>query len=148
MGTVAVEVVIERPVAEVFTFAADQRHRARLLPDNFTDVRLLTPHSTGLGVRLAFTIHMDRGSYESVSEIIVYDPPRTFTERTTDAAAVYETDWRFTSAAAGTRVTLATRYPDPPTRIARLLDRLAGRRMLRQSLLVELLRLKLALEEP
>lgn len=148
MSTVAAAVMIERPVDEVFRFAADQRHRVRLLPDNFSNVRLLSEQSSGLGARIAFTIHTDRGAYQSVSEIIAHDPPRAFAERSTDGDTTYESWWWFAAEGSGTRVTLETRYPDPRGWTNRLLHRLAGRRMLRHSLLVELVRLKLAVEEP
>jgi len=146
VGSVWAEIHIDRPPEEVFAFAADQRNRARLLPDNFTDARVLTSHSSGVGARLAFTIQMDRGSYESVTEIVRHDPPHGFRERTTDADTIYETDWRFSPDAAGARVVLESRFPDPARWTERLILRLSGRRLLRQSLMVELIRLKLALE--
>jgi hypothetical protein len=148
VGSVRAAVRVERPVADVFPFAADQRNRGRLLPDNFSRVRVLSEHSVGVGARLAFTIETDRGSYDSVSEITAYDPPDTFAERGSDGTTSYETVWRFAAEGSGTRVSMAMSYPDSPRWTERLLDRLAGRRMLRHSLLVELTRLKLAMEAP
>jgi hypothetical protein len=148
VSTVSAEIHIDRPPAEVFEYASNQRNRGRLLPDNFSDFRLLSEHSAGLGARIAFTIHMDRGSYESITEVIGFDPPEHFVERTTDGDATYETHWRFTSQNGGTLVTSETRYAASPRWAARIIERLVGRRMMRQSLMVELIRLRLALEQP
>jgi hypothetical protein len=148
VGTISADIHINRPLADVFAFAADQHNRARLLPDNFTDARVLTPHSSGVGARLAFTIHMDSGSYESITEIVAHDPPHSFRERTRDEDTTYETEWRFTAAEGGTRVVMEQHYQDPARWTERLLQRIAGRRLMRQSLMVELIRLKLELEQP
>ena len=148
MGSVSVDIVIARPLEDVFAFAADQHNRARLLPDNFTDARVLTGHSSGVGARLAFTIHMDSGSYDSITEIVAHEPPHSFRERTRDADTIYETEWRFAAAEGGARVVMESHFPDPARWTERLIQRIAGRRLMRQSLMVELIRLKLALEQP
>ena len=147
MSLVTATVEIARPVEDVFAYVADRRNRRRLLPDNFTDVRVLTEESTGPGARFAFTVHTDRGSYESVTELVSSEPPHTVVERTTDGDLTYETHWRFAPATGGAAVTMGTRYPPPASWMNRLLDRFVGQRALRQSLLVELLRLKHLLEE-
>lgn len=148
MGSVSANVQIARPVEEVFAFAADQHHRIRLLPDNFTDVRVLTGHSSGVGARFAFTINTEGGSYDSITEMVAHEPPHCFRERTRDESTTYETEWRFTATESGTCVTMESRFPDPARWAERLIQRLAGRRLMRQSLMIELIRLKLALEQP
>ncbi|MBI2761852.1 MAG: hypothetical protein HYX51_10560 [Chloroflexi bacterium] len=75
MDSVRAEVRIARPAPEVFAFLADQRNRARLLPDNFTDVRVLTPGVSGVGARFTFTIRTDRGAYDSETELIAKTKP-------------------------------------------------------------------------
>jgi hypothetical protein len=148
VGTISADIHIDRPLEEVFAFAADQHNRARLLPDNFTDAHVLTGHSSGVGARLSFTIHMDRGSYESISEIVAHEPPHSFRERTRDEDTTYETEWRFAVAEGGTRVMMEQHYQDPARWTERLIQRIAGRRLMHQSLMVELIRLKMALEQP
>ena len=148
MPAVTAEIDIARPPGEVFTFAADRRNRARMLPDNFTAFRLLTDAATGAGARFAFTIQTDRGAYDSVTELIEYQPFARFAEETVSADSSYHTDWRFTAHGEGTTVLAETRYAAPAGWLNRLLDRLIGRRAVRHSLLVELVRLKQLIEGP
>jgi uncharacterized membrane protein len=145
MAVVRAAVEIARPAAAVFAVAADRRARLRLLPDNFTHPHLLTEHTTGPGARFAFTIHTDRGAYDSVTEIVGYEPPAAFLERTTQGDTVYDVHWRFTPVPDGTRVELELRYRPSGGPVAWLLGRFA-RRALRYSLMVELVRLKQMIE--
>lgn len=147
MSVVKATVQIARPIDDVFAYAADQRNRGRLLPDNFAGFRLLTDAATGPGARFAFTIHTDRGAYDSLTEMIAAEPSVHFAERTTSGDFTYETHWRFTTRGTGTAVTVVMRYPPPAGWLNRLLDRFVGQRALRQSLLVELIRLKHLVEE-
>src|ERR671932_115489 len=101
MPTVRVSLAIDRPPAEVFLFAVDQRNRARLLPDNFTAFRPLTDSRDAPGARFTFTIQTDRGAYASVTELVAVDAPAGFDERTTDGAAAYDTSWRFSARGGG-----------------------------------------------
>ncbi len=148
MRSVTATLRIERPIGEVYAAVADYRTRIRLLPDNFTDVRLLSDTTTGPGARFTFTLHTDRGAYVSVTEMTVAEPPHHIAERTTSDDGAYEAHWRFMPDGAGTSAGLETRYTPPGGRLAGLLDRLFGRRALRHSLLVELVRLKQMLEAP
>lgn len=139
---------IDRPIGDVYAAVADYRTRIRLLPDNFTNVRLLTDADADPGARFAFTIHTDRGAYVSVTEMTAAEPPHHIAERTTSDDGAYETHWRFAPDGAETAVSLETRYIAPGGWLAGLLDRLFGQRALRHSLLVELVRLKQVLETP
>lgn len=145
MAVIQAAVEIAGTAEAVFAAAADRRTRLRLLPDNFTHARLLTPHATGPGARFAFTIHTDRGAYESVTELIGYEPPVALVERTTQGSTVYDAHWRFTPLANGTRVELELHYRPGGGLVERLLGRFA-RRALRHSLMVELVRLKQLVE--
>lgn len=147
MNRTSVELAISAPVALAFAYAADRRTRITLLPDNFTPVRLLSDETAAVGARFSFTVHTDRGAYESVTEMTEYHPDTGFTERTTSPDITYETTWQFTAGEDG--ITIARtemRYPAPSGFANRLLDRLVGQRALRHSLLVELVRLKQQLE--
>lgn len=145
MTVVHVALDIAAPTETVFAAAADRRTRLRLLPDNFTHARLLTPHATGPGARFAFTIRTDRGAYESVTELIGYEPPAALAERTTQEDTVYDVHWRFTPTPGGTRVELELHYRPSGGLVEWLLGRFA-RRALRHSLMVELVRLKQLVE--
>ncbi len=145
MAVVRAAVEITGSAEAVFAAAADRRTRLRLLPDNFTHARLLTPHATGPGARFAFTIRTDRGAYESVTELIGYEPPAALVERTTQADTVYDVHWRFTPTPGGTRVELELHYRPGGGLVERLLGHFA-RRALRHSLMVELVRLKQIVE--
>lgn len=146
MGVVRVSLPVERPADDVFHFAADQRNRCRLLPDNFTDIRMLTEQSTEPGARFAFTIRTDRDAYESVTELVATTPPISFIERTSDGAAAYQTEWRIVGAEGVAVVTMETSYPPSRGLLARWTDRLLGQTALRRGMMLELVRLKQALE--
>jgi hypothetical protein len=146
VDSVRAEVRIARPRAAVFAFLADQRNRARLLPDNFTDVIVLTPGAGDVGARFIFTIHTDRGAYDSETELIANEPQSYLAERTTDSETTYETHWRLTEHENETLIIAETRYPRAGNLITRVFARTFGRRALQQSLLIELLRLKQAVE--
>ena len=148
MPVVTAHVHITRPPGEVFAFAADRRNRGRMLPDNFTRFRLLTDTATGTGARFAFTLQTDRGAYDSVTELVDYQPPVRFAEETVSGDFTYHTDWRFAAHEDGTAVVAETRYPPPAGWLDRLLDRFIGRRAVHHSLLVELVRLKQLIEDP
>jgi hypothetical protein len=133
-------------MAEVFAFIADPHTRTRILPDNFSDVRVLV--AGGPGARFAFVIHTDRGAYASETETTTHHPPDHLVERTTERDTTYETHWRLTEQDGGTLLRAETWYQSPGGLMSRLLGRTFGRKALQQSLLVELLRLRDALEKP
>lgn len=145
MAVIRAAAEIAGTVETVFAAVADRRTRLRLLPDNFTHAHLLTPHATGPGARFAFTIYTDRGAYESVTELIGYEPPVALVERTTQDDTVYEVHWRFTPLTNGTRVELELHYRPGRGLGERLLGHFA-RRALQHSLMVELVRLKQIVE--
>ena len=143
---------IARPPAEVYAALADRRARMRLLPDNFAGARLATnaeaEAADAPGTRFAFTLHTDRGAYESVTELLSTDPSRTLVERTTDGEGnTYDTAWAVRGDGDGTLVTVETRYRVTGGVTGILLDRMFGRKAVGQGLLIELTKLKLRLEE-
>jgi uncharacterized protein YndB with AHSA1/START domain len=148
VSAVRTAIMIARPIDEVFAYVANPRNRGRMLPDNFTDFRVLAAEDAGPGSRFAFTVRTDRGSYESVTETVVCEPPLHMTERTTDGEVTYETLWWFEPQGSATLVVVEIRYPAPGGWINRLLDWAVGQRAQRRSLMIELLRLKQLLESP
>ena len=143
--TLSTNLAIDRPLATVFAYAGNRHTRLLLLPDNFSGARVLDGPE-GVGARFAFTLQTDRGAYDSITEVIAWEPPRSFTERTNDGSTEYETAWSFAPSGEGTLVTLTTRYPAPARLLDRLIERLFAHKALRTSLLAELVRLKQRLE--
>ena len=146
MQRVSAELPINIGNPVIFSYVTDYRNRIRLLPDNFTGARVLPPYEPGPGARFAFAITTDRGVYESITRMEDWDPPHSLSERTSDGTTSYTTHWYFDPEGEGTRVRVETLYEPTGIRLLRLLTARFERRALEQSLLVELLRLREALE--
>ncbi len=142
--TAGVEIAL--PIDQAFAAAGDRRRRMALLPDNFEAARLTSEHAEGIGARFEFTVTTDRGSYRSVTEVTAWTPPHAFSERTSDDVTTYDTHWSFAATDTGTRVSMRTEYTATGNPLLRLLTGRFERQALQQSLMVELLRLKQALE--
>lgn len=145
---VAVELNIAKPSPEVFAIAADRRQRIKLLPDNFSGVHIMPGPVEGTGARFAFQVETSRGSYRSVTEVIVWEPPISFVEQTDDGESRYETRWRFRHHAEGTAVSMEMHYQSAGSRLLRWLTGRFERHALQQTMLVELYRLKEMVESP
>lgn len=146
MTTVTASFAIDRPVGEVFAYAADRRNRREMLPDNFTDFELGDGPTEGLGATFRFTIRSGRGDAASETTIVAFNPPTSFTEQTRTGDYSYQTRWSFLPDCDGAIVHLTVEYPAPAGILNRLLDRGVARRALRRSLMVELVRLAAAIE--
>ncbi len=124
-AAVEAQIIIGCPRSEVFDRFSDRRARLRLLPDNFTDARLLDGPRSGEGARFTFTLRGGRGAYTSITEVVRCRRPETLVERTRDGETEYETSWRFDDEDGGTRTRVHVRMEYPRARglAARLLDR-------------------------
>lgn len=143
MPSVEAELAIAATPAALFARVGDPEQRRRLLPDNFSGFERLTDGPPGLGTRYAFLIATPSGLDRQEVEITAWEPPHALTERTPGPDG-YTVTWRFAAgpAAGETRASAAMAYRATGSWLHRLLDRWFGRQALRQSLMVELLRLR------
>jgi uncharacterized protein YndB with AHSA1/START domain len=138
---VTAELEVAAPAEEAFAVVADPDRRRRLLPDNFSGFRVLSETRAGPGTRTAFRITTPQGDHETLIEVTDWNPPHSLTEQAIGESP-YSVRWTFTPAAGGARVTATMDYEVGGSPLHRLVERWFARRVLRQSLLVELLRLK------
>ena len=145
MPRITADIDIDRSPAEVFAVVADPARRRLLLPDNFRDFRVTSATAQGPGTRTAFTIVTPDGEHPAEMELRDWDPPHGLTEQQLGPDG-YALRWSFVPLASGCRVTLTTEYTVRGTFLHRLIDRWFARKALRNSMLVELHRLKRHLE--
>lgn len=148
MPQVEAALVIAATPTALFARVGDPEQRRRLLPDNFSGFERLTDGPPGLGTRYAFLIATPTGPDRQEVEITAWEPPHALTERTPGPDG-YTVTWRFVEGpgAGETRASALMEYRAAGSIMHRLLDRWFGRQALRQSMLVELLRLKAAVED-
>jgi hypothetical protein len=75
MARVEGEIVIKRPVEEVFDFVADERNEPRYNPHMLRSEKL-TPGPIGVGTRFSAEMATVRGSAPMTIEFTVYERPR------------------------------------------------------------------------
>jgi hypothetical protein len=103
MVHVAGEVVIHRPVDEVFDFVADERNEPRYNP-RMRSVRQLSAGPVGAGTRFqARSMSMGR-PVDMVIELTAYDRPRRLASSTHMSAMEIEGTLTFDPVASGTRM--------------------------------------------
>jgi len=69
------EIVIRRPVEEVFEYVADERNEPNF-NSRMSRVELLTPEPIGVGSRFAIEMTMMRRVFDGTVEFTAFDPPR------------------------------------------------------------------------
>ncbi len=74
------EIVIERPVEDVFDFVADERNEPRFNP-RMSRVELVTPEPIGAGARFLAQSRMMGRVFEVAVEYTVFDRPRLLGSR-------------------------------------------------------------------
>lgn len=117
------EIVIDRPVGEVFDFVADERteplyNRALLQSEKVTDGPI------GVGTRFAAIHAPARRPVEMTIEVTEYDRPRTLGSHTTMSWA--DVRGALTFEASGTRTRMRWAWDVQPKRLARLLMPVVG----------------------
>lgn len=88
--------VIERPLEEVFDYAADQRNEPSYNPAMIRCEKV-TPGPIGVGTRFDSALRRRGGEMAMSSEVISYDRPRAVTTRTTMPGAVVTGTLSFTT---------------------------------------------------
>lgn len=145
MATVESTILIQQPPERVFEFVADLANHERMLPSTYSDFRIASERSSGLGARLEYKIGLMGREYPTATEIAVYQPPKRLVERSATTAD-YTTEWRFTPENGGTRVTMRTDYRPGGGVLGVVLDRVLAQRRTRGQQRQQLDRLKSALE--
>jgi uncharacterized protein YndB with AHSA1/START domain len=75
IARVAGEIVIERPVEEVFDYVADERHEPNF-NSRMSRVELLTPEPIGAGSRFEIELTMMRRVFDMTVELTAFERPR------------------------------------------------------------------------
>ena len=121
MAKIEGEILIDRPVEEVFDFVADPRNEPSFNPA-MTAVELLTPLPIGRGTR--FRAHMGRAGMQMLVELTEFDRPHRLGSRTT--SAMMETSGALTFAADGDGTIMSWAWQVCPKGWMRMLGPLFG----------------------
>jgi uncharacterized protein YndB with AHSA1/START domain len=97
------EIVMARPVEEVFDFVADQRNEPRYNPD-MTSSEMVTEGPIGVGTQFQAQITTGSGALKMLIEIIAYERPRLLGTRTTMSGTDTEGMLTFEALGEGTRM--------------------------------------------
>ena len=130
MAKIEGEILIGRPVEEVFDFVADSRNEPSFNAA-MAGVELLTPLPIGRGTR--FRAHMGRAGMQMLVELTEFDRPHRLGSRTT--SAMMETSGALTFAADGDGTIMSWAWQVCPKGWMRMLGPLfepLGRRMERR----------------
>jgi uncharacterized protein YndB with AHSA1/START domain len=136
---VQVEVDIDRPVAEVASFAGDPANAPQWYA-NITSVSWQTPPPVSVGSRMDFVAHFLGRTLAYTYEVVELDPNTRLVMRTADGPFPMETTYTWTEVdGGGTRMTL--RNQGTPAGFAKLTAPMMERAM-RRATTKDLLRLK------
>ena len=103
MAHIKGEIVIHRPVAEVFDFVADERNEPRYNP-GMLRAELLTPEPVGLGSRFRAEMRTRPRPVVMTTENTGYDRPRRLASTTRLSTMDIQGTLTFDPVAAGTRM--------------------------------------------
>jgi carbon monoxide dehydrogenase subunit G len=121
MAKIEGEILIDRPVEEVFDFVADPRNEPSFNPA-MTGVELLTPLPIGRGTQ--FRARMGRAGMQMLVELTEFDRPHRLGSRTT--SAMMETSGALTFAADGDGTIMSWDWQVHPKGWMRMLGPLFG----------------------
>ncbi len=128
MALIAGEIVLERPIDEVFAFVADERNEPRFNP-RMLRAEKLTDGPVGLGTRFLAVMRTGRRTTEMTIEITGYEPPRLLASATRMPGMAIGGALTFDPVPGGTRMRWAWHLrPTGALRLATPLVALIGRR--------------------
>lgn len=128
------EVIIHRPVAEVFAFLSDI-DQIPLWVAEMEEIRPTSPGSVAVGSTFDGDAHFLGRRLTSGHVVTAYEPERLFAYRASGGPLPGTLSYRFEPVAEGTRVTVGAEVePGGAFRLAGPLLRRAGRRMYGRSL--------------
>ena len=123
MARITGEIVIDRPVGEVFDFVADERNEPRYNPGLLRSDKV-TDGPVGVGTRFTAAHAPARHPVDMIVEVTEYDRPRRFASHTTMSWAEVRGALTFDAAGAGTRMRWA--WDVQPTGFAKVLAPVVG----------------------
>ena len=103
MFTRSVDVVINRPLAEVFTFVADARNRPSW-DESVDSEELTSPEPIGVGSTVRTRFRSMGRPYEYTWTIVEHDPPTSMKVESNTGPFPTTLDFRFSGQDTGTRV--------------------------------------------
>jgi len=104
--TSSVEVLISRPLDEVFAFVADVRNRPRW-DDSVDSEELTSPEPIGVGSTVRTKLRSMGKDYEYTWEIVEHEPPNRMKVESTSGPFPTTLDFQFEGQDGGTRVKAA-----------------------------------------
>jgi uncharacterized membrane protein len=125
MFTSMVEVLIARPLDEVFTFVGDVRNRPRW-DDSVDSEELTSPEPIGVGSTVRTRLHSMGREYQYTWEIVQHEPPNRMRVESTSGPFPTTLGFEFDEHNGGTRVNASV--TGRPNGIMRLLEPLVARR--------------------
>jgi len=128
MFQVEESIVIDRPVAEVFAFVADQTN-AHTWQQGIVGVRRLTPDPIGVGTRHEVVRKFLGRELPLTNEYVRYDPNELVTFTATSGPTAFDVSYLTESAPGGTRLTCQMRMDQRG--VFRLTDTIVRRAMKR-----------------
>lgn len=132
MAQIEGEIVIERPIADVFDFVADQRNEPRFNP-SMSSVDKLSDGEVGLGSRFRAETMSGGKPVSMVIEFVTFERPHRLGSRTTMAGMVILGELSFESVGDATRMRWAWDIqPTGALRFAKPLITFMGRRQERR----------------
>jgi hypothetical protein len=128
MARVSGDVLIERPVEEVFDFVADQRNEPIYNPRMLQSEKI-TDGPIGVGTRFRATARSGRQAAVMLIEVTEFQRPRRFCSRTTMSSVDVDGGLTFEPVAGGTRMSWSWEVrPRGPLRLLGPLVARLGRR--------------------
>ena len=103
MAQIKGEIVIERPVEEVFDFVADERHEPRFNP-RMVQAELISEGTIGLGTRFRTELQTMGRTMPMIVEFTTYERPRRLGSLTRSSMMETEGALTFESVPGGTRM--------------------------------------------
>jgi len=100
------EIVVEKPVEEVFAFVSDPANTPRYQPDIVAS-RIETPGPVRLGTRFNETMKMGPWKMDSSCEVVAFERPRNVTFAATGRTLHYRCQFLFEPVPQGTRIRIA-----------------------------------------
>ena len=103
MAWIAGEIVIDRPVAEVFDFVSDERNEPRYNPQ-MVSVELLSPSPIGLGSTFRAQMKSGRGTVPVLLEFTAFERPVRLGSHSSFGGIITDGELTFEPVGASTRM--------------------------------------------
>ena len=136
---------VHRSIRDVFEFIDDLANHGLFLPSAWTNFRLLSPDSIGVGASSAYEMQVGGRSYPVQTVAIESQPPRRYVQQC-HGPMEHLLTWQFEAIVDRTRLALLLEYVPQSGFWGRLSDRTVVQPALRRALDAYLINLKFVLE--